>query len=460
MSGGDLAAVAERLRGRPGVEQVAAFGSTLHVTGRDAGGARGGAARAPSPAPTAAHEPAPTGLEDVFIHLTEQSVDNFGPKAMKRSRSTRWWGIVLKEFLQLKRDRITFGMVVGIPIIQIVLFGYAINTDPKHLPTAVVMGDRSEFTRSYLAAMKTSGYFVLVDELPDEAAARAALARGDVQFVVSFPADFTRRLLRGERPAMLIEADATDPAATGAALASVRELAASVAQQGPHRRAGAAGRRRRRRSRCACTSSTTPRASTQHNIVPGLMGVILTMTMVMMTGLAMTRERERGTMENLLAMPAQPLEVMTGKIVPYIFIGLVQATIILLAALLPVRRAVRRQRGRALRGVAAVHRRQPDGRHHDLVDRAEPAAGDAADLLLLPADDAAVGLHVPVPGHARAGRSAIGNVLPATYFMRLVRGILLKGNDWADLWPNIWPLMVFTVVMMTIAMIFYRRTLD
>jgi ABC-2 type transport system permease protein len=143
----------------------------------------------------------------------------------------RWWAIVLKEFLQLRRDRITFGMVLGIPIIQIVLFGYAINTDPKHLPTAVVMADHSEFTRGFVAAMKTSGYFALVDAFPDEAAARAALARGDVQFVVTFPVDFTRRLLRGEHPAMLIEADATDPAATGAALASVRELAAVVARR-------------------------------------------------------------------------------------------------------------------------------------------------------------------------------------------------------------------------------------
>src|SRR5262245_4717944 len=141
---------------------------------------------------------------------------------------TRWWGIALKEFLQLRRDRITFGMIVGIPIVQIVLFGYAINSDPKQLPTAVVMGDRSEFTRSYLAAMKTSEYFTFVGELPDEAAARGALARGEVAFVVNIPADFTRRLLRGEKPALLIEADATDPAATSAAIVSARELAESV----------------------------------------------------------------------------------------------------------------------------------------------------------------------------------------------------------------------------------------
>jgi ABC-2 type transport system permease protein len=181
--------------------------------------------------------------------------------------------------------------------------------------------------------MQTSGYFRRwCDAFPDEAAARAALARGDVQFVVTIPVGLQRRLLRGEHPAMLIEADATDPAATGAALARC----ANSRRSSPGATSPARWRRwprRRRPSRCACTSATTRRASPRYNIVPGLMGVILTMTMVMMTGLAMTRERERGTMENLLAMPAQPLEVMTGKIVPYIFIGLVQATIILLAAL-------------------------------------------------------------------------------------------------------------------------------
>jgi ABC-2 type transport system permease protein len=160
----------------------------------------------------------------------------------------------------LRRDRITFGMIVGIPIIQIVLFGYAINTDPRQLPTAVVMGDRSEFTRSYLSAMGTSGYFRLVGEMPTEEAARAALVRGEVQFVVNIPADFTRRLLRGERPALLIEADATDPAATGAAIASCGNSPRSSPGKTSRERSRR-WRRDLRRSRCACTSSITPKGS-------------------------------------------------------------------------------------------------------------------------------------------------------------------------------------------------------
>ena len=250
---------------------------------------------------------------------------------MSRWSFSRFWGVVLKEFLQLKRERITFAMVLGIPIIQLLLFGYAINSDPKHLPTAVIAADRSEFTRSYITALETSDYFDIVGELPDEEAGRAALARGDVQFVLNIPADFTRSLLRGERPALLLEADATDPTAIGPAVGAIQQVVSSVASKdlrGPY--AGLAGAAPPFEVRLHRLYN--PEGITQRNIGPRRMGVILTMTLVMMTGLAITRERERGTMENLLAMPLSPLEVMTGKIVPYIFIGLTQATIILVAA--------------------------------------------------------------------------------------------------------------------------------
>jgi ABC-2 type transport system permease protein len=377
---------------------------------------------------------------------------------MRRFSVTRWWGIVLKEFLQLKRDRLTFGMIIGIPIIQLVLFGYAINTDPKHLHTAVLRGDQSEFTRSYLAAMRTSGYFEFVRELDNEEQARAALARGDVQFVVNIPTDFTRRLLRGERPAMLIEADATDPAAAGAAIASVRELALSVARKdfkGPLAPlAGGAPP-----FDVHVHKLYNPEGLTQHNIVPGLMGVILTMTMVMMTGLAMTRERERGTMENLLATPAQPLEVMTGKIIPYIFIGLIQSTIILLAAVylfgVPFVGSVFVLYAVALLFIAA---NLTVGITVSSLAQNQLQAMQLTFFYFLPTMLLS-GFMFPfqgMPGWAQV----IGNILPSTYFMRLVRGILLKGNDWPDLWPSIWPMMVFTVVVMAIALIFYRRTLD
>jgi ABC-2 type transport system permease protein len=297
-----------------------------------------------------------------------------------------------------------------------------------------------------------------VREAPDDDAARAALQRGEVQFVVTFPADFTRRLLRGERPAMLIEADATDPAATGAALASVRELVSSVTRtdlKGPL--APLAGGPPPFEVRVH--KLYNPEGITQHNIVPGLMGVILTMTMVMMTGLAMTRERERGTMENLLAMPAQPLEVMTGKIVPYIFIGLIQSSIILLAALylfgVPFLGSVLVLYGVSLLFICAqlTVGITVSSLAQNQLQAMQLTFFDFLPTILLS------GFMFPFRGMPEWAQW-IGNVLPATYFMRLVRGVLLKGNDWFDLWPNIWPLMVFTVAMMTIAMLFYRKTLD
>jgi len=276
--------------------------------------------------------------------------------------------------------------------------------------------------------------------------------------VVNFPTDFTRKLLRGERPALLIEADATDPAAAGAAIASVRELGAAVANKDLRGAlaplAGGAPPFDVRVHKLY-----NPEGLTQHNIVPGLMGVILTMTMVMMTGLAMTRERERGTMENLLAMPAQPLEVMTGKIVPYIFIGLIQSTIILLAArylfFVPFVGSLAVLYVVALLFIAA---NLTVGITLSSIAQNQLQAMQLTFFYFLPTMLLS-GFMFPFQGMPAWAR-AIGEVLPATYFMRLVRGILLKGNDWADLWPNIWPMMVFTVVVMTLGVIFYRKTLD
>jgi ABC-2 type transport system permease protein len=377
---------------------------------------------------------------------------------MRRWSFSRFWGIVVKEFLQLRRDRITFAMVLGVPIAQLLLFGYAINTDPKELPMAVIAADRSEFTRSYLAAMKTTGYFDIVGELPDEEAGRAALARGDVQFVLNIPVDFTKRLLRGERPALLVEADATDPSAMGTAIASVQQIVSQVARKdltGPLAKLSGGAPP----FEVLLHKLYNPEGISQRNIVPGLMGVILTMTMVMMTGLAMTRERERGTMENLLATPVYPLEVITGKILPYIAIGLIQATIILLAA-------------RFLFGVPIVGSlatlyvvilvfvgaQLTVGITLSSLARNQLQAMQLTFFYFLPSMLLS-GFMFPfrgMPGWARG----IGSFLPMTYFNRLVRGILLKGNGFADLWPDLWPLLVFTAVVMTIAVRSYRKTLD
>jgi ABC-2 type transport system permease protein len=370
----------------------------------------------------------------------------------------RWWSVVRKEFLQLRRDRITFAMIIGIPIMQLTLFGYAINSDPKHLLTGVLVQDHSEFTRTFVAGMKASNYFDVVEELPDEAAARAALARGKLQFVLTVPPDFTRRLLRGERPALLLEADATDPSATGNAIAAALQLPESVAAKdllGPL--APLAGGAPPFEVRLHALYN--PEGITPYFIVPGLMGVILSMTLILMTGLAITRERERGTMENLLAMPITPLEVMSGKMVPYIFIGLIQVTIILMAAAVMFNVPFM---GNFLTFYCAalffIAGNLAVGISLSSLAQNQLQAMQLTMFYFMP-NILLSGFMFPFQGMPPWAR-AIGEVLPLTHFNRLVRGIMLKGNGWPDLWTDVWPIGLFIVVVIFVALRFYRRTLD
>jgi ABC-2 type transport system permease protein len=371
---------------------------------------------------------------------------------------SRWLGIVVKEFIQLKRDRLTFGMIVGIPVIQLILFGYAINSDPKHLPTALLVAEHSEFSRSILAGLANSDYFTLVGEAADEREAERMLATGRVQFVVSIPADFSRRLVRGERPALLVEADATDPAATGNAIAALNQLAQTALARdltGPL--APLAGQPSAFEVRIHPLYN--PEAVTQYNIVPGLMGVILTMTMVMMTGLAITRERERGTMENLLATPATALEVMTGKIVPYILIGLVQVTIILVLARwlfhVPMVGSVVLLYASVLLFIAA---NLTLGLTFSSLARNQLQAVQMTFFFFLPSILLS-GFMFPfrgMPGWAQA----IGEILPLTHFLRIVRGIMLKGNGIVEALPDAWPLLAFMLAVLLLGLRTFRATLD
>ena len=250
---------------------------------------------------------------------------------MKTFSFGRFWAVVLKEFIQMKRDRVTFAMMVGIPLLQLVLFGYAINSDPKHLPTAIRDADQGPFSRTLVWSLKNSGYFEFVGETASEAEAVRLLQLGKVQFVVNIPENFSRDLLRGQAPTILIEADATDPSAVGPAISAVRAIATTVVDRdltGPIARLKATAPP----LNFAVHAQYNPENVTQYNVVPGLLGVVLTMTMVVITALAITRERERGTMENLLSTPLRPTEVMIGKIIPYIIVGYIQVSLILLAA--------------------------------------------------------------------------------------------------------------------------------
>ena len=371
---------------------------------------------------------------------------------------SRWLGIVGKEFIQLKRDRLTFGMIVGIPVIQLVLFGFAINSDPKHLPTMLLDADRSEFSRSIAAGLANSAYFDFIGEAKSEAEADRALAVGRTQFVITIPAGFSRALVRGERPTVLIEADATDPTATGNAISALRQLSESVLAHdltGPLAPLAA----KPGAFELVVHARYNPEAVTQYNIVPGLMGVILTMTMVLMTGLAITRETERGTMENLLSTPATALEVMTGKIVPYVMIGLVQVTLVLtLAALIfkvPMHGSLAVLYLAVLLFIAA---NLTLGLTFSSVARNQLQAMQMTFFFFLPSILLS-GFMFPfrgMPGWAQV----VGEALPLTHFLRIIRGVLLKGNGFAEIGGEAWPIVAFMVAVMLIGLRSFRSTLD
>jgi len=371
---------------------------------------------------------------------------------------SRWYGIVVKEFTQLRRDRLTFGMIIGIPVIQLCLFGFAINSDPRHLPTVVRSMDQGRFARSVVAGLQNSSYFRVVGLAESESEIEAQLARGDVQFAITIPVGFERDLVRGERPVLLIEADATDPSATGNALGALERIVnAALAHELvgglEHLAPGTTPVNVRVHRRY------NPEGVTAYNIVPGLLGVILTMTMVLMTGLAMTRERERGTFENLLATPARPLEVMTGKIVPYILIGLIQVTLVLLAARfvfsVPMRGNIVLLYGVVLVFIAA---NLTLGITFSSIARNQLQAMQMTFFFFLPSMLLS-GFMFPFRGMPEWAQ-AIGNVLPLTHFLQLVRGILLKGNSIGELLPQLWPIVLFMTVVMALGLRTYRRTLD
>src|SRR4051812_32685953 len=377
---------------------------------------------------------------------------------MRRFTFHRLWAVVLKEFVQMRRDRVTFGMMVGIPLLQLTLFGFAINSDPRHLPTALRIADHGPFARTLITALRQSEYFAVVREAATEAEAERLLQLGDVQFVINIPEDFSRRLLRGERPTVLVEADATDPAATGPAIAAARALATSVFDRdliGPltplRAKPGPVD--------FQIHAHFNPENITQYNVVPGLMGVVLTMTMVVITALAITRERERGTMENLLATPVRPFEVMIGKIMPYIAVGYIQLTIILLAARflfdVPLVGNLGLVYAAALLFIAA---NLAVGITFSSIAQNQLQAVQMAFFFFLPSILLS-GFMFPFRGMPEWAQW-IGTCLPNTHFIRIVRGVLLKGNGLAEIAPEIGPLLAFLTVAMTIGVRRYRQTLD
>jgi ABC-2 type transport system permease protein len=370
----------------------------------------------------------------------------------------RLGAIMIKEALQLRRDRLTFAMMFGVPIMQLLLFGYAIDSDPRHLPTAVLAADQSSVTRSILSGLANTTYFDFTHRPSSEEEADALLRSGEVQFVVTIPSDFTRRLVRGERAQVLIDADATDPMAAQGPLAAVAKAIEQALERdltGPlaSLRSSPGG------VEVVLQRRYNPEGLTRLNIVPGLLAVILTMTMVMMTALAVTRERERGTMENLLAMPVRPLEVMIGKIVPYIVIGSVQTTVILLLAWLLFGVAVQGSVPLLCATTALfITVNLAIGFTISTLTQNQLQAMQASFFMMLPSILLS-GFMFPFRGMPEWAQW-LGEALPATHFMRIVRGVMLKGADFPDIWVAVAALLVMLVLVSTLAVSRYKVTLD
>jgi len=370
----------------------------------------------------------------------------------------RIMAVLVKEFIQLTRDRLTYALILAMPVVQLLLFGYAINGDPRNLPTAVLVQDNGAFARSTLGAIRNSGYFDITQVARTTAELDEALALGRVQFAITIPADFTRRVVRGDRAQILVEADAADPSATGNAVAALSALPREALRHdltGPL--AGRAGGPPP--FEVVVHRRYNPEAITAYNIVPGLLGVILSMTLVMMTSLGVTREYERGTMESLLATPVRPLEVMIGKLAPYVLVGLIQTVFILGLAKLLFSVPMQGGWGALSLGIMLfIMGSLALGFLLSTVARTQLQAMQMSFFYMLPSILLS-GFMFPFRGMPDWAQ-AIGTLIPVTHFLRVVRGALLKGLGVVDLWPSLAALAVFVLAVVALAMARYRTTLD
>jgi ABC-2 type transport system permease protein len=364
------------------------------------------------------------------------------------------WAMLVKEFIQLKRDRVSFAMIIMIPLVQLMLFGYAINTNPRNLPTAVLMQESTDLSRSILAALENTKYF-RVTQLPhSEAEVDELLASGTVLFAIEIPAKFERSVRRGDKPAMLVLADATDPVASGTALGALNMVLQTALS---HDRAVPASPTMPFEIRTHARYN--PAAVTALNIVPGLVGTILTMTMLIFTALSVTREIERGTMENLLSMPITPVEIMLGKIIPYVFVGFVQAALIIGIGVtlfgVPI---VGSLAVLAALSTLFIATNLSIGYTFSTVAQNQLQAMQMSMMFFLP-NILLSGFLFPFAGMP-IWAQWIGESLPLTHYLRIVRSIMLKGSNLADLHYDAIAMFVLMLIAMTIAVTRFRRTLD
>jgi len=376
---------------------------------------------------------------------------------MRRLSPARLGALLTKEFIQMRRDRITFAMMLAVPLVQLLLFGYAINSDPKQLPAALLALSQDRYTRAMVSALETTGYYRFDHVVTSAEEAEALIASGEVVFVVTIPSDFARRVDRGERPQILIEADATDPSAASGAISTL----GTVAQQALTRERGAPANAAQTDGQIDVVVHRryNPEGVSQYNIVPGLLGVILQMTMVMMTSIALTRETERGTMENLLAMPATPLEIMLGKVLPYLVVGAVQVVVVLSTASLLFGVPFVGGMGLLLSAILLfVLALVLLGYTFSTMARTQMQALQLTFFFFLPSIMLS-GFMFPFRGMPDWAQW-IGEAFPLTHFLRIIRAVMLKGAGASDIALETAVLTLFVLAYAALALLRFRRTLD
>lgn len=370
----------------------------------------------------------------------------------------RLYAIVLKELIQMRRDRVTFVMMLGVPLVQLILFGYAINLDPKGLPAALVTTSQDQYTRAMVTALENTGYYRFDHVMESAEGADRLLEDGTVSFVVTIPSDFARRVIRGDHPQILIEADATDPSVASGAISTLSTVAAQALLREQSAEVQAS-REKSNQLEVVVHRLYNPEGITQYNIVPGLLGVILQLTMVMMTSMALTRETERGTMENLLAMPASPLEIMLGKVIPYLMVGAVQVVVVLGAAGVLFGVPFVGSMLLLLVGISIfVMSLVLLGYTFSTLARSQMQAMQLTFFFFLPSLMLS-GFMFPfrgMPGWAQA----LGEIFPLTHFLRVIRAVMLKGTDFVTISNELGALLLFVFLYAGLALLRFRRTLD
>ncbi len=366
--------------------------------------------------------------------------------------------MLVKEFIQLKRDKTTLRIIVLVPIMELLIFGFAINFDPKNMPTAVISSDQGILARNILSSLQNSQYFDVFSEDVSEDQGKLLLQKGKISFLITIPTNFTINLIRGNKPYILVEADATDPVSISGPLGALNQLMDyAISRDNPF--SYNLNNINEKPYEIRIHKKYNPEGLSRYNIVPGLIAIVLTMTCVMMTSLSLTKEKERSTLENLLSMPIMPIEVMIGKIGPYMIIGYVQAAIIILTASfifkVPIFGSLFLL---AFVLFIFIVCNLALGFTLSTIAQNQMQSMQMSIFILLPSILLS-GFAFPFRGMPLWAQ-IIGSMLPSTYFIRISRSIMLKGSDFSEIWLHIWPLLIFMIIVTFIAMKAYKVTLD